>query len=111
MCISGLGSSSLVGSSITVENTFASVFESTPVHGDETPPIRRLLHDTGKSLFVGDCVVGPRTRTACQARSSVERVSNTSRLIIVWLEVLRRPRLPCPLRISPHWRRVIHARC
>jgi hypothetical protein len=24
----------------------------------ETPPIRRLLHDTGKSLFVGDCVGG-----------------------------------------------------
>src|SRR5262244_4370240 len=31
---SDLGASSLVGSSITVENTFASVFESTPVHGD-----------------------------------------------------------------------------
>src|SRR5208283_5348394 len=35
--ISGLGASSLVGSSITVENTLASVFESTPVHGDLPP--------------------------------------------------------------------------
>jgi hypothetical protein len=25
----------------------------------ENPPIRRYLHDTGKSLFVWDCVVGP----------------------------------------------------
>jgi hypothetical protein len=25
----------------------------------ENPPIRRHLHDTGKSLFVWDCVVGP----------------------------------------------------
>src|SRR5262249_30853911 len=37
MWISGLGSSSLVGSSITVEHTFACVFESTPVHGDLPP--------------------------------------------------------------------------
>src|ERR1700732_785888 len=37
MWISGLGSSSLVGSSIAVENTFACVFESTPVHGDLPP--------------------------------------------------------------------------
>src|SRR5215831_16048876 len=37
MWISGLGLSSLVGSSITVENTFACVFESTPVHGDLPP--------------------------------------------------------------------------
>src|SRR5229473_1523636 len=35
--ISGLAPSSLVGSSITVENTLASVFESTPVHGDLPP--------------------------------------------------------------------------
>src|SRR5271169_450554 len=35
--IPDLGSSSLVGSSITVENTFASVFESTPVQGDLPP--------------------------------------------------------------------------
>src|SRR5271170_5671442 len=34
MCTSGFGDSSLVGSSTTVEKTFASVFESTPVHGD-----------------------------------------------------------------------------
>jgi len=33
-CISGLGASSLVGSSTTIEKTFPSVFESTPVHGD-----------------------------------------------------------------------------
>src|SRR5262249_7177078 len=32
MWILGLGSSSLVGNSIAVENTFAFVFESTPVH-------------------------------------------------------------------------------
>src|SRR4029079_2689709 len=31
------GPSSLVGSSITVENTLASVFESTPVQGDLPP--------------------------------------------------------------------------
>src|SRR5262249_1663576 len=37
MWISGLGASSRVGSSTTVENTFASVFESTPVHGDLLP--------------------------------------------------------------------------
>src|SRR5215472_539387 len=37
MWTSGLGSSSLVGSSIAVENTFACVFESTPVHGDLPP--------------------------------------------------------------------------
>ncbi len=35
--LSGLAPSSLVGSSITVENTFACVFESTPVHGDLPP--------------------------------------------------------------------------
>src|SRR6476469_8800128 len=35
--ISGLAPSSLVGSSITVENTLASVFESTPVQGDLPP--------------------------------------------------------------------------
>ena len=33
----GLAPSSLVGSSITVENTLASVFESTPVQGDLPP--------------------------------------------------------------------------
>jgi hypothetical protein len=33
MWISGLGLSSLVGSSITVEKTFAFALESTPVHG------------------------------------------------------------------------------
>src|SRR5260370_42064652 len=35
--MSGLAPSSLVGSSITVENTLACVFESTPVHGDLPP--------------------------------------------------------------------------
>jgi hypothetical protein len=37
MWISGLRLSSLVGISTAVENTFASVFESTPVHGDLAP--------------------------------------------------------------------------
>ena len=37
MWISGVGLSWLVGSSITVENTFACVFESTPVQGDLAP--------------------------------------------------------------------------
>src|SRR5258708_33289090 len=37
MRISGLPPSSRVGSSITVENTLACVFESTPVHGDLPP--------------------------------------------------------------------------
>src|SRR5215213_10366485 len=37
MRISGSAPSSLVGSSITIENTLASVFESTPVHGDLPP--------------------------------------------------------------------------
>src|SRR5829696_8159406 len=37
MRISGAAPSSLVGSSITVENTLASVLESTPVHGDWPP--------------------------------------------------------------------------
>src|SRR5271165_7058376 len=37
MRISGLAPSSLVGNSIAVENTLASVFESTPVHGDLPP--------------------------------------------------------------------------
>ena len=39
------------------------------------------------SVCVGLRGGAERTRTACQARSSVERVSNTSWLIIVWLEV------------------------
>jgi hypothetical protein len=58
-----------------------------------------------------------RTRTACQARSSVERVSNTSRLIIVWLEVrvlsafaIER-RFPSSLRIAPNWRGFVRAFC
>jgi hypothetical protein len=33
-----------------------SLAETKPPH--ENPPIRRYLHDTGKSLFVWDCVVG-----------------------------------------------------
>src|SRR5260370_24734099 len=37
MGMSGLAPSSLVGISITVENTLACVFESTPVHGDLLP--------------------------------------------------------------------------
>jgi hypothetical protein len=58
-----------------------------------------------------------RTRTACQARSSVERVSNTSRLIIVWLEVrvlsafaIER-RFSSSLRKAPNWRGFVHAFC
>src|SRR5271163_4660707 len=37
ICTTGFGASSLVGSSITVENTFAVALESTPVHGDLPP--------------------------------------------------------------------------